>query len=96
MTKKRLLLFFLLLYFSFAQAQTKIIDMHIHSYTESYFGNQEQATDFYGTNSSPNAETHRQATFAAFKKFNIVKAVVSGNPESVENWSSFDTNKIVI
>lgn len=70
--------------------------MHIHSYTESYFSKWEPATDFYGTKSSPNAEAHRQATFAAFKKLNIVKAVVSGNPESVENWSRNDSNKIVI
>ncbi|MHA4808872.1 amidohydrolase family protein [Flavitalea flava] len=82
--------------FLFAQSQTKIIDMHIHSYTDSDFGKQKGATDYYGTKGSTNAEAHREATLAAFRKFNIVKAVVSGNPESVENWTAKDSGNIVI
>jgi predicted TIM-barrel fold metal-dependent hydrolase len=70
--------------------------MHIHSYTHNYFGEREQATDFYGTKGSRTADAHRQETFTAFKKHKIVKAVVSGHPESVENWSSKDSNQIVI
>ena len=80
----------------FAQSQTKIIDMHIHSYTDSDFGDREPATDHYGIKGSKNAETHRLSTFAAFKKFNITKAVVSGNPQSVENWTAKDSNHVVI
>lgn len=82
--------------FLFAQSQTKIIDMHIHSYTSSDFGAREPAADHYGTKGSTNAEAHRLATVAAFKKFNIVKAVVSGNPESVEHWKATDSDHIVI
>jgi predicted TIM-barrel fold metal-dependent hydrolase len=82
--------------FLFAQAKTKIIDMHIHSYTDSDFGEREPATDYYGIKGSTNAEVHRAATFAAFKKLNIVKAVVSGNPQSVEHWAVKDSNHIVI
>lgn len=77
-------------------AQARIIDMHIHSYTQSSFGKNEPATDYYGTKGSRDAETHRIETFAAFKKFNIVKAVVSGNPESVENWSAMDSSNRII
>jgi hypothetical protein len=82
--------------FLFAQSQTRIIDMHIHSYTNSDFGEREPASDHYGNKGSKDAETHRMATFAAFKKWNIVKAVVSGNPESVENWVAKDSTHRII
>jgi hypothetical protein len=82
--------------FLFAQAKTKIIDMHIHSYTNSDFGGREPATDFYGKKVAANAEVHRLETFAAFKKWNIVKAVVSFNPESVENWVAKDSSHRII
>ena len=96
MNKQQIIFPALLLQFLFAQSQTKIIDMHIHSYTESDFGGREPATDHYGNKSAVNAAAHLSATFAAFKKFNIVKAVVSGNPESVENWARKDSGHIVI
>lgn len=79
-----------------AQAKTKIIDMHIHSYSKNDFGERESPADYYGNKGSATAEVHRKATFAAFKKWNIVKAVVSGNPESVETWATNDSNQIVI
>ena len=96
MTKKIIILLALLPQFLFAHCQTKIIDMHIHSYTNSDFGGREPATDHYGVKGSTNAEKHRIATFEAFKKLNIVKAVVCGNPESVENWAAKDNDHIVI
>ena len=83
-------------FFLLAQTKTKIIDMHIHSYSQKYFGEREPAADYYGNKGSANAEQHRSATFAAFKKWNIVKAVVCGNPESVETWATSDKNQIVI
>jgi predicted TIM-barrel fold metal-dependent hydrolase len=70
--------------------------MHIHSYSNSDFGQREPASDYYGTKGSQDAKTHREATFAAFKKFNIVKAAVSGNPGSVENWVEKDSSHRVI
>ena len=96
MTKNIFILLALLQQVLFAQSQTKIIDMHIHSYSNKDFGEREPATDHYGTKGTANAESHRIATFAAFRKFNIVKAVVSGNPESVEDWASKDSAHIVI
>jgi len=96
MTKHIIILLALLQQFLFAPSQTKIIDMHIHSYSNKDFGEREPATDHYGTKGAANAESHRIATFAAFRKFNIVKAVVSGNPESVEDWASKDSAHIVI
>jgi len=70
--------------------------MHAHSYSESDFGKRESATDYYGNKGSSDAASHRLATLAAYKKLNVVKAMVSGNPESVENWFSKDSNHIVI
>src|SRR5678815_6114297 len=96
MTKEIIISLALIQQFLFAQAQTRIVDMHIHSYSNKDFGEREPATDHYGIKGSSNAESHRIATFAAFKKFNIVKAVVSGNPESVDNWMAKDSAHIVI
>jgi hypothetical protein len=96
MTKNITVLLILLQLFLFVQSQTKIIDMHIHSYTDSDFGEREPASDYYGKKGSSNAEAHRIETFAAFKKWNIVKAMVSGNPESVEEWAAKDSSHRVI
>ncbi len=96
MNKSIIISVILLLPFLFAQSQTKIIDMHVHSYTQSDFGGREPATDHYGNKGAATVAAHRQATFAAFKKWNIVKAVVSGNPESVENWVAKDSSSLVI
>ena len=82
--------------FLFVQSQAKIIDMHVHSYTDNDFGEREPASDHYGNKGSKNAEIHRSETFAAFKKLNIIKAMVSGNPQSVENWVAKDSNQIII
>ena len=78
------------------QYKGKIIDMHIHSYTQSDFGEREPAADHYGNKGSANAEEHRMETFDAFKNWNITKAVVSGNPESVENWVAKDSSQHII
>lgn len=79
-----------------AFSQTKIIDMHIHSYSEADFGEREPTSDYYGKKGAANAEVHRVETFTAFKKWNIVKAMVSGNPQSVEEWAAKDSDNIVI
>ena len=91
-----LILFFFMPVFLLAQTKTKVIDMHIHSYSKDDFGEREPAADHYGNKGSVNADQHLQATFGAFKKWNIVKAVVSGNPESVKTWAAEDSNQIVI
>ena len=79
-----------------AQARQNIIDMHVHSYLHSEFDDENPPIDSYGNKGSSNAEQHRKSTFATFKKWNIVKAVVSGDPESVETWIASDINNILI
>ena len=76
--------------------QSKIIDMHIHSYSKTDFGERENPTDHYGIPGSSSAEEHRLDTYAEFQKWNIVKAVVSGDPESVEKWASKDSSQRII
>ncbi len=68
--------------------------MHIHCYSDRHFEN--PAADFYGNKGSANAAAHLQETFAAFKKFNIVKAVVSGSLESLNEWLRHDSNHRII
>jgi hypothetical protein len=94
MKKKLIFLLFFGHSVLFGRAQKRIIDMHIHSYGEKSFA--QPASDFYGNKGSMNAEMHRRETFAAFEKFNIVKAVVSGSPESVETWALNDSGNRVI
>ncbi len=97
MKRTFILIFLVGISFQEAFSQRKIIDMHIHSYTESDFGVREpSATDHYGVKGSANAEQHRLETFAAFERFNIVKAAVSGNPESVRIWKEKDKDNRVI
>lgn len=79
-----------------ARGQQKIIDMHAHSYSDSDFGAREPASDYYGNKGSAGATLHRTATFTAFRKWKVVKAMVSGNPQSVEDWAARDSNGIVI
>ncbi len=94
---KKLFFFIVLMQpFLFVHSQTKIIDMHIHSYTQNRFDERKQATDYYGVKGSINAESHRNATFAEFGRFKIVKAMVSGSPQSVEEWVSYDSGHVVI
>lgn len=93
-TKTIIVLFTMLHQFLFVKAQTKIIDMHIHSYDSSTFLH--PAVDPSGNKGSLTADAHRNETFAAFKKYNIVKAVVSGSPESVNKWSTNDNSNIII
>ncbi|WP_296619313.1 hypothetical protein, partial [Marivirga sp.] len=93
---KKHLLILLALLPQFLFSQTRIIDMHVHSYSESDFGERQPATDHYGMKGSTNAEEHRLETFKYFEQYNIVKAMVSGNPESVVTWAEKDNSDRVI
>lgn len=91
-----LLLIFFGCIFSRTMAQTKIIDMHVHSYSENEFGDSETLVDYYGQKGSKTATQHYAATIAQFKKYNIVKAMVSGNPQSVDEWVAKDSSNRII
>jgi len=96
MNKTLIILLLILLSTNVLVGQSKIIDMHIHSYAESDFQEKNNTSDYYGTPGSSSAEELRLGTFEEFEKWNIVKAVVSGIPESVEEWASKDSVQRII
>jgi len=67
-----------------------IIDMHIHCYDNgSYF----VSPDMYGVPSPENADAHLKQTYELMKKYNIVKGVICGSANAVQNWASEDPDK---
>jgi len=76
------------------KGQTRIIDMHIHSYPQEVL--EEERYDYYGTKGVQDEETLFNETYAAMREFNIVKGVVSGVLESVDYWKSKDSDDRII
>jgi predicted TIM-barrel fold metal-dependent hydrolase len=83
-----------ILMYTTLHGQSKIIDMHLHSYSADHF--KDPVQDYYGNGGSANADTHFKETYAALRKYNIVKAVVSGSPVSVDDWVARDTDHRII
>ena len=73
-----------------------IIDMHIHSYGKvSEYGAYGE-TGPRGFQGSASQEAHFKETYDRFKKYNIVKAIASGSPESIEAWKKWDVDGRII
>jgi len=71
-----------------------IIDMHIHCYSDEQHPGGE---NFYGNSGSKSGSVHFTETYDRFKKYNIVKAVVSAELlENVERWKSKDEDNRII
>jgi len=70
--------------------QLPIIDMHVHAIA----ANGEK--DYYGNPSPVDDEEMFQETYEQFRKWNVVKAVVSGSLEHVEMWKSKDVDNRII
>lgn len=78
---------------AFAQERPPIIDFHIHSYNEeASYG----IKDPNGISGPKTQKAHFEETYERFRKFNIVKAVVSGPLESVDRWKSWDKDDRII
>lgn len=74
-------------------SQLPIIDIHVHAFgDDGGYG----AKDFYGNPGSGNPEMLFQETYERFRKYNVVKAVVSGPLEAVETWKSKDEDNRII
>ena len=67
-----------------------IIDMHVHAIA----ANGEK--DYYGNPSPVDDEEMFQETYEQFRKWNVVKAVVSGSLEYVDMWKSKDVDNRII
>ncbi len=64
-----------------------IIDMHLHCYdSDSYF----VAPDQYGQMAPATSDDHFKETYEMLRKYNVVKGVISGSLESVDQWSERD------
>jgi uncharacterized protein len=74
-----------------AYAQLPIIDMHVHA--QDGGGAPE---DRYGNKRSPNTEHLFKETYKRFRKYNIVKAVVSGDLYNMDLWKSKDEDDRII
>ena len=94
MNKIPILVLLITIIWSSVQGQTKIIDMHLHSYPQEILD--EERYDHYGKKGVQDEETLFNETYEAMRKFNIVKGVVSGTFESVEYWKSKDSENRII
>ncbi len=75
------------------QGQLPVIDMHVHAFgKDGEYG----VKDFYGNPASENPEMLFRETYERFRKYNVVKAIVSGPLEAVETWKSKDEDNRVI
>jgi uncharacterized protein len=67
-----------------------IIDMHVHAQDE------HAPEDMYGNKRSPNTEHLFRETYKRFRKYHIVKAVVSGDLKNMDYWISKDEDNRII
>lgn len=87
---KYILAFLLLVFFLRLNAQ--IIDVHLHSYTNTdYWGGRTHPT---GIGSPESADEHLQQTIALLDKHRIEFGVVSGSLESLRKYTSADSRFI--
>lgn len=63
-------------------------------FLESHF--KQQPKDYSGNKDSANADVHFTETYNAFRKFNIVKAMVCGPVKSVDTWKAKDKDNRII
>jgi len=75
------------------QKRLPIIDMHVHAFGEEGYDPKEFSLALPGSESP---EMLFQETYEQFRRFNVVKAVVSGQPEIVELWKSKDEDNRII
>lgn len=75
-------------------SQTKIIDMHLHSYSQEWLSS--EAYDHYGVKGEQTLDSHFSKTYKAMQNLNIVKGVVSGSVASMDYWKSKDVDNRII
>jgi hypothetical protein len=78
---------------------TRIIDMHVHAYSADPRFDTRYTNPLTRTamTASKDAEAHDRETFAAFQRYNIVKAVASGGDhDGVLRWRARDPGRILV
>lgn len=80
-----------------AQRHLPIIDVHAHAMAKDPRWDQKTANPITGQAMvATNEQAHMQATLAEMKKYNIVKAVVSGDYEATLRWKKTAPENIIV
>lgn len=80
-----------------AQRHLPIIDVHAHAIAKDPRWDQKVANPITGQAMvATNEQAHMQATLAEMKKYNIVKAVVSGDYEATLRWKKTAPENIIV
>jgi predicted TIM-barrel fold metal-dependent hydrolase len=74
--------------------QERVIDMHLHAFTDDSF--KVPAKDYYGNVGSASAAAQLAETYAAMTKYHIVKAMVCGSVASLDAWVLKDQGHKII
>jgi hypothetical protein len=78
----------------FAQKHLPIIDVHLHAYT--IWPVQNDTAWYPSQFKRPgNSEELMRKSLAALNKYNIVKAVISGTPETVLKWKTYAPDRFI-
>jgi len=79
-----------------AQQRQPIVDMHVHSYDKAHDSGHYGEIGPRGLTGSPDQRRHFEETLDQFKQHNVVKAVVSGPPQSIEAWLRWDEDDRIV
>lgn len=79
-----------------AQDGQPIIDMHVHSYDREHDSGHYGEIGPRGLTGSTDQRAHFEETLDQFQQHNIVKAVVSGPPDSIEAWVKWDEDGRIV
>jgi predicted TIM-barrel fold metal-dependent hydrolase len=77
------------------QSARRIIDVHVHAYNDGSMGpnipNPVTGARAYATSEAE----HREATFCALSRHNVVRAVVSNDWRAVQRWKNQDPKRVI-
>ena len=77
------------------QSSRRVIDVHVYAYNDGKMGpnipNPATGSRAYATSEAE----HREATFCALQRHNVVRAVVSNDWRAVQRWKSQDPKRVI-
>lgn len=74
----------------------RIIDVHVHAYTDEQLRQRTEDNPVTGDRAyAASAAQHRDATFCALQRYNIVRAVVSNQWSAVQQWKARDPQRVI-
>jgi predicted TIM-barrel fold metal-dependent hydrolase len=74
----------------------RIIDVHVHAYTDEQLSKRTEDNPVTGDKAyAASSAQHREATFCALQRYNIVRAVVSNQWAAVQQWKARDPERVI-